>query len=69
VQHNALGFEGRGGELAETVDAQQLAHRGLAVWDLVGDEVGAEPAPCRAQAGDLRQVLDRGVKGPLWIEG
>jgi hypothetical protein len=54
VRHNALGFEGRGGERTETVDAQQLSQRGLAMWDLVGDEVGAEPALRRAQAGDLR---------------
>jgi hypothetical protein len=43
VRHNALGFEGRFGERAETVDFEQLAQRGLAELDLVGDEVGAEP--------------------------
>jgi hypothetical protein len=48
MRHNALGFGGSGGERAETADAQQLAQRGLAARDLVGDEVGGKPAPRRA---------------------
>ena len=42
------------GERAETADAQQLAQRGHATRDLVGDEVGGKLAPRRAHAGDLR---------------
>tara|TARA_B110000914_G_scaffold43595_1_gene36979 strand:- start:441 stop:683 length:243 start_codon:yes stop_codon:yes gene_type:complete len=68
MRHNALGFGGSGGERAETADAQQLAQRGLAARDLVGDEVGGKPAPRRAQAGDLRQALDRAVTRPNGIE-
>ena len=69
VRQNALGLHGCGGERAVTADVQQLAQRGLVVWDLVGDEVGAEPASRRAQAGDMRQALDQGVTGPHGIEG
>ena len=45
VRYNALCFEGRFGERAKTVDAEQLAQRGLAELDLIGDEIEAELAP------------------------
>jgi hypothetical protein len=61
MRHNAMGFWGRGGERAEIADAQQLAQRGLAERDLIGDEVGGKPPPRLAQAGDLRQAMDRAV--------
>ena len=56
VRHNVVGFEGRFGERAETVDFEQLAQRGLAEQDLVGDEVGDESVPRRAHARDLRYI-------------
>jgi hypothetical protein len=52
-----------------TVDFEQLAQRGLAKWDHVGDEVGAEPAPRRAHASDLGQALDRGIMGLHGVGG
>ena len=45
VRHNVLSFEGRFGERVETVDFEQLAQRGLAELDLIGDEIEAELAP------------------------
>ena len=68
VRYNAMGLNGRAGKRVETTDVEQLAQHGLAVRDLVGDEVGAEPAPRHAQAGDLRQALDHGVTGPHEVE-
>jgi hypothetical protein len=64
-----LGFEGRFGERTEAVDFEQLAQRGLAERDRVGDEVGAKPAPRHAHASDLGQALDHGIMGLHGVGG
>jgi hypothetical protein len=53
---------------AEAADFQQPAQLGLVVRDLVGDEVGAEPAPHR-RAGRRSEVGARRLTGLHGIEG